>query len=688
MLIPARMKKIVVVGLNDDRGKVLSVLHDLRAVQIEPVSSKLSPYFSQEKGAQLERALAAETQRFKTLVAALPPVGVDAKVHFPTTDALLEAAKAITIDDKVHHLKKKEDELLTLQENLGELKKTLEEFSFFNEPLGLLRARSVFSFFAVVEEDKFSLFRSEVQALSRDAYLSGPHVSDDGKAMRIVVIVPKENAEAFAKVTSKHGARLFAIPSEYEGTPSQAITQINQRLAEISREMELVKGALLEIAKEWYSKILPIEEELVVEVRKAEVAGRLGRSRSSFALEGWIPQREIPRVESALSKVTGGRHQVIVTDEHEGAPTLMRNPPGFRDFELFIRFFSIPQAGEVDPTLVFSLVFPIFFGFMLGDAGYAGFILAVCLWMIWRIGNPKAGPTIVPKFLVNFTTTIMPPPAMKQLAKTLVPGCLIGIGLGVVFDSYFGFPLSAFTMGHFDFALIPWSTPAGQPNMLPGQLVYVAKLLLFTVYVGIAMVTLGLIFGAVNAYFHKNWRHLAGKVCWILLAWGISLAGLSLVHHYPGSWLIAYHAYFYEYLAMLVVGAVGVLATEGPMAAVEIPTIVSHVLSYARLVGILLASVILAFVVNTIAITGSSTQAALITHGVGYAILAFVLVLVVAVFNIILGVVEPGIQGARLLYVEHFSKFYTGNGKPFVPFGATRKYTHPQEFEPHSVPTA
>ena len=43
-------------------------------------------------------------------------------------------------------------------------------------------------------------------------------------------------------------------------------------------------------------------------------------------------------------------------------------------------------------------------------------------------------------------------------------------------------------------------------------------------------------------------------------------------------------------------------------------------------------------------------------------------------FNIIIGVFEPGIQGERLIYVEYFSKFYRGNGRPFKPFGTLRKF--------------
>ena len=47
-------------------------------------------------------------------------------------------------------------------------------------------------------------------------------------------------------------------------------------------------------------------------------------------------------------------------------------------------------------------------------------------------------------------------------------------------------------------------------------------------------------------------------------------------------------------------------------------------------------------------------------------------------FNIIIGVFVPGIQSARLIYVEFFSKFYEGNGRKFTPFGSVRMFTQEQ----------
>ena len=108
----------------------------------------------------------------------------------------------------------------------------------------------------------------------------------------------------------------------------------------------------------------------------------------------------------------------------------------------------------------------------------------------------------------------------------------------------------------------------------------------------------------------------------------------------------------------------------------------SHILSYTRLVGILLASVILALVANGIAV-GSDSRSGLIFSGTAFGVVfGLLILLMVQVFNVVLGVFEPGIQGARLIFVEHFSKFYTGNGRPFTPFATARRATQSAHVPP------
>jgi V/A-type H+-transporting ATPase subunit I len=88
----------------------------------------------------------------------------------------------------------------------------------------------------------------------------------------------------------------------------------------------------------------------------------------------------------------------------------------------------------------------------------------------------------------------------------------------------------------------------------------------------------------------------------------------------------------------------------------EIMSSVGNILSYARLMAIGLASVILAFVANKL---GGEIEVLVV--GVIVAILLHAL-------NIVLAMFSPSIHSVRLHLVEFFSKFYTGGGIAYKPF--------------------
>ena len=377
-----------------------------------------------------------------------------------------------------------------------------------------------------------------------------------------------------------------------------------------------------------------------------------------------------------VTLVNGAAENSVIiktVDSKEDPPTLLSNPKRFKVFEFFINFYSLPKEFEFDPTMIFGFIFPFFFGLMVGDWGYGLVILAGATWMKRKLTTPGAR-TILPRGLTNFAMTVFGKNALLVLARTLVPGALVAIVVGLLFNGFFGFPLLPVTV----FEVAPKFTASimgfpPQPSIVLFHLTLVIpKLLLLTGYIGLAMVTFGLVLGLANEARRKHWKGVGGKIGWLLMAWGIAMFGLNLIQHSSNfSFSLATNPVAPISLGGFIVGIVVMAVSEGTGGLIEIPSIISHILSYTRILGILLAAVYLSYVLDLIFLKGVSKSPAFAAIGI--------LVLILGqLFTIGIAILEPGIQGARLIYVEFFSKFYYGNGKIFRPFKTTRKYTTPK----------
>ncbi|MHB2035537.1 MAG: V-type ATPase 116kDa subunit family protein, partial [Nitrososphaerales archaeon] len=286
-------------------------------------------------------------------------------------------------------------------------------------------------------------------------------------------------------------------------------------------------------------------------------------------------------------------------------------------------------------------------------------------WILNRVRQNPRKKTIIPKKLRSFARNIFKPIQFQKLAMAMMPGAVIGVIFGFFFNEYFGFHLNQylFTYLNSNFNLgLPSSGAFLDPSSTRG----LKDLLLFTGYVGMFEVSFGLVLGMINSYWMHEKKHIFGKLGWLLVAWGISLIGLTVLHH--GTISPTANPIAGVYIGMLVAGLGLIAYGEGPQTLIELPSIISHILSYTRLLGILLASVELAAVIDTIFLGD-------VTSGIALAIVGVIILVFGQLFNLVLALFEPGIQGARLIYVEFFSKFYHGNGKMFAPFRGGRTYT-------------
>jgi len=658
MMRPAKMSRIAVVGSKDKRQLVLSILHDLGVMQVETLSSEAASMVKNEVDALTFREVNEELLRVRALKAALPPVQVKEKMKFSSLSELLQISGSINIDSEVSDLQKKLESYLALKEQLADKKSLVENLSFLNADLSILSLSSATSFYGKIPKKRLDAFQERINQLKGILI----YTQKDEEDYKVVVTVPHEYLEQFGSIIQKLDIKLQRIP-EIRGRPEEVIREVNAELDKLEKEINAIKDKLRLLSEKYYATLSSVEEQLSIEAKKLEVISNIGFTQSTFVMEGWVATDTIPLLQEALDRYTESKAFVFEIKTDEKPPTLMRNPRRLKLFESFIRFYSLPQPYELDPTPIFAFIFPVFFGLMLGDVGYGAIILLISIWIIRHVR--KGGKTIMPKFLLSFAKKILSPSAYAKVAAAMLPGSVLGIIFGFLFDGYFGFPLNKYFFPYLNTAF-GLHLPESGAFLDPLSTLGLKSLLLISGYIGLFAVSLGLVIGALNSYWLKEFRHMLGKIGWLMVSWGIALTGLALLHHQSVN--PTQNISVAIYLAILLSGFGLVIAGEGAGSLIELPSMISHIISYTRLLGILLASVVLAGVIDQVFLGA-------VRGGVFLAVFGVIVLVVGQLFNLILALFEPGIQGARLLYVEFFSNFFHGHGKRFSPFGGERRYT-------------
>ena len=174
-------------------------------------------------------------------------------------------------------------------------------------------------------------------------------------------------------------------------------------------------------------------------------------------------------------------------------------------------------------------------------------------------------------------------------------------------------------------------------------------MLILAISIGVVHVFLGLVIGIRNAMILKKQKAPVEKCGMLLVITGIIVLLAMLAGLVP------------DVAIYPVVGPHGCRDAADPGGAgvfgtIEVMSTVGNILSYARLMAIGMASVILAMVANQL---GGAFE---------FAIIGIIVALLLHALNVLLAMFTPSIHAVRLHLVEFFSKFYEGGGMMYKPF--------------------
>lgn len=434
----------------------------------------------------------------------------------------------------------------------------------------------------------------------------------------LLVIVAAPAAAHVERLLAEARVEEIPVPAAYGGgTLTAAIPAMLARLGEIPGAVQGARRRQQDLGREHGAELTRARAAVYDRLQELEALPLSGVTPRAFVLEGWVPTRSCATLEARVRTDFGDAVVVsrVSTEEwaSEQAPVVLSNPRLFRPFETLTNVFPLPRYGTIDPTPFVAVFFPAFFGLMVGDVGY-GVVLAGLGLLLHR----KSAPNTL----------------LRNVAEIIGPCALFSIIAGFLFGEVFG-----------DFG----SRQLGLRPILFDRHEAMMPFLLLAVALGAVHILLGLGLGVASAIRHHPRQALGRGLSGVMVILVI-LVLLAAVKVLP-------RGFFTPAVIGLLVAFPLLILLEGVVAPIELLSTLGNILSYARIMALGVASVMLAVVANRMA--GAIGSVAV---GVMFALLFHLVNFAIALFS-------PTVHALRLHYVEFFGKFYSPGGVRYQPFG-------------------
>ena len=419
------------------------------------------------------------------------------------------------------------------------------------------------------------------------------------------------------------------------GTAAENIRRLDGEIAAQIALREQAQQAIVAKADCRNALKLAIDHETQNQQKETD-RERLLCTEATFLLEGWFTAPQ----EAELIAVLGGFTCAYEMSDPEKAdyaqvPVKLENGPLSSPLNMVTEMYSLPKYGSLDPNPLMAPFFVLFYGIMMADMGY-GLLMVL-------------GGLFLKKKKAKGTMAHMSGLLLLCGISTFVFGALTG--------GFFGDFIPQIAK-----ILNPNTTLTSLPPLFTAQddtiMILIGSLIL-----GFVQCITG---NAINVY--KKCRDgepldaVFNEVAWWVIY--ASVAAFILAGKSVGTVMLVIGAVMLFIGQLRASGGKIVGAIGGMVGAVYngVSGIFSDVLSYSRLMALMLSGAIIASVFNTLgAVPGN--------------VVVFILISMFGnILNFALNVLGCYVHDLRLQVLEFFGRFYEDGGKPFRPLSIQTKY--------------
>lgn len=638
-----KMKRIRLIALAEDRDALLSSLLHVGCVEISepeiPQGEDGNPLLHRDAAgvAQAKAQLTALQHALEVLRKYAPRK----KGMFAPRDTIREKelldekamAAALSKAEAVNEHAKAVGQLNTREARLHTEQLALQPWRAYDLPLEEDGTKTTAILLGTVPNAvDFDAMAGAVMESAETAWLK--LLSTDREQQYLEIIVHRSQEQLALETLRTYGFS-FSQLKDLTGTVAENIHRLDEEIRQIGEQRRGEEEAIRTLGAAWDELEVCVDRVQQV-LAKEDAKERLLTGGAIICLDGWAEAPEVPALEKVLKNFDCAYELTDPTpEEYPQVPVKLKNSVFSRCMNVVTEMYSLPAYDGTDPNPLMAPFFILFFGIMMADAAY-GLLMIFGALFVLKKAKPREGTR-------NF---------MELVFWCGVSTTIIGVMTG-------GF------LGDFVPQLLKIINPESTFEMpaLFTPLDDTVAIMLGSLVLGFIQVITGMAVSVVNKIRSGDFIDaLFDEITWWIILAGVALAifGIGTVGGVPIPLTVGG--------LMLVFGGTRKAKGFGKVASLVglvyngVTGYFSDILSYVRLMALMLSGSVIASVFNTLGAT------------FGNVILFVIVSLIGNALNLALNLLGCYVHDLRLQCLEFFNRFYKEGGKPYKPLAIQTKY--------------
>ena len=631
------MKHLRLLGMESEREALLKAMQDMECVEISSIDGSeeaLKSGFAKPDDKALMSAQEA-SRAYRTALASLDRFAPEKKGMFRKRQGVSRAVffsaeseeNARTAAETINKDTRRFGEIESERTKNEALRATLAPWLTVDAPLGGADG-ALAVFFGTVG---LNVTDDALKALadSLDGLLTWQQASSDRSLRYLLVMCHGSVKERALSALRDLGFSTVSFRG-MTGTAKENDKALAENLAALEKERQEIEQRIAGLGGK-REALLEASDRAAIALRREEAKSRLVGTDKVFLLEGWLPADRCAEIEKTLEPFTCAIETREPTeDEYPQVPVQLKNNKLTRPLNMVTEMYSLPAYGTLDPNPLMAPFFILFYGIMMADMGY-GLLMMIASVIISKKYRPKGtsgelfsllGLCGISTFIMGALTGGFFGDFLTQLVAIVSPGTVFA--LPKLFD-----PLDDLTM-----------------------------ILIGSMALGMVQIVTGMAISLIEKCKRKKFLDAFFEE----ITWWIVFIGIALLALGKGA------AVLYVGCALVLLGPIVQGKGWGKLTGVfgslynHVTGYFGDILSYTRLMALMLAGSVIAQVFNMLAAMPGNVIAFIIISMLGNAM------------NFGLNLLGCYVHDLRLQCLEFFNKFYVDGGKPFRPMTLDTEY--------------